>query len=189
MIRTDRENSNGGGTAILIKENVKFETLVTNLTSASLEYTGIKVILENNKFLYIFSIYNNNQYNHTLNLDLQNLLNCVNTARDQFIIGGDFNSKHINWKNNSNNFNGIQLNNFICAKWNILKHCYSFLPTYVAGNRRSFLDYFLISNSLTVQYPHSSFNFLKTHEFESDHKAVELFIHMSTKIENNDNIN
>ena len=129
--------------------------------------------LENNKLLYIFSIYNSIPNNNNLCRDLQNLIRGISND-NYFLIGGDFNAKHISWNNYNNNTNGIQLRQWLNDKCFLIKQFSSTHPTYVAGSRESWIDFFLISMNLNINYPTN--RHLKVLDFESDHKAVKLII-------------
>ena len=171
IIRNDRSNNQGGGTAILVKNTINFDILPNNLTSQALEYTAIKLNLANNKSIYIFSIYVNNQNHDHIGHDLDKLIRVV-PRTTAFIIGGDFNARHISWQNSRNNYNGLKLRDWLDLNNQRVRQLYSRQPTYVAGNRRSYIDFFIVESSTNI--PLSS-NLLETFEFHSDHRAVQFY--------------
>lgn len=183
IIRNDRTWGPGGGTAILYKNTLQAESLLSNLTSKSLEYTAASFKMENRKKLFVFSIYNNDP-NHThLETDLNILINLTNKSQDHFVIGGDFNARHTSWRNANNNSNGIRLKQWIDENDPILTHAYSLLPSYVGGDRRSYIDFFMISKTINIcTNSQTNTQALQSCEFESDHRVIEINIDIGTRI-------
>lgn len=73
IIRNDRNNNNaGGGTAILIKRHIQFETISTpsSRNNQIVEYTIAKVKLKNNQYLFMISIHANNKDQSAYNAEL-----------------------------------------------------------------------------------------------------------------------
>lgn len=180
VIRNDRHSNRGVGTAIIISNKFVYEILPNNLTSASLEYTLIKLRVSNNRSLFLCSTYI--YQNHTdLGRDLDALFRLQNKNYDYFVLGGDLNSKHTSWENVSNNRNGNQLRFWLDCNLQEVKPIHTFLPTYHAGNRTpSFLDFYLVNNNVRYKPPVSHSNLLKCLDFASDHKAVEIILNFET---------
>lgn len=118
------------------------------------------------------------QNNRNFKDDLQKLIECFQSASTPFIIGGDFNAKHLTWNYVKNNANGKYLKQWLDSHIVYVKHVFFLYPTNVAGCGNSCIDFFLVSHLLNINF----FNirgFLRTIDFDSDHKAVELIINMS----------
>lgn len=171
VIRSDRTHNKGGGCAILIKENLEYNiSKITNLIH--LELTGITVSDSiGNRKLHIFAI-----YNRIGNVDYtQDLNNILNVARNgDVIMGGDFNSRNPEWGDSKYNLSGKLLDSWL--KDDGLKYDVSLVPTFHPTREQSYLDFFIISNSLNVEFNPRHPYFLQTIDYESDHKAVELVI-------------
>lgn len=181
-IRNDRQSGAGGGTAILIKSQFKYNT-IPNPKFSSLETTIIKIILENNNDIYVASVYNapKNKINNT---DLNLLFDSMSKPNSALIVGGDFNSLHQLWNNKNTNKNGEQLYNWYIDKFNhySIKQLNTLYPTHIYNGGESFLDFFFISNNINPVFEPGFGNQLKTHDSESDHKAVELIVNINGKI-------
>lgn len=74
ILGNDRNNSFGGGTAILLKEKFYVLSVSSNLTRDSLEYTAGKINLSNNKKLVLVSVYNNNQNHSNFGDDMNSMV-------------------------------------------------------------------------------------------------------------------
>lgn len=98
IIRTDRGLGSGGGTAIVLKNNIKYELINTIGFTNSFELTAIKIKTDNNQNLFIFLVYVCNPKHDQLYADLTNLLSII-PNNNLFIVGGDFNSRHVSWRN------------------------------------------------------------------------------------------
>ena len=103
--RNDRQSDGGGGTAILIRENVKHEVVNTPSLKSS-EATCVKLPLSNSKYLVVNSFY---CPKNLLRDDLQKLMN----LHSNVFMGGDYNAKHCHWHNSDNNNNGNVLHRFL----------------------------------------------------------------------------
>jgi hypothetical protein len=103
LIRKERNtDTRGGGVAILVKRGIPY--IKAQLTANEIECTAIKL---SNKIV-IAVVYNRpcNKYK------IESIRKIYNT-HNNIIIGGDLNSKHIDWGHNSNKTNGITLHNLI----------------------------------------------------------------------------
>jgi hypothetical protein len=103
--RNDRLTDGGGGTAILIRDNIKHDVLNTPLLKSS-EATCLNVSFGNSKVLTIISFY-------CPKILLKDDLQKLSDLNSRVFIGGDFNAKHRYWHNSDNNANGINLYKFL----------------------------------------------------------------------------
>ncbi|KYN03421.1 hypothetical protein ALC62_05739 [Cyphomyrmex costatus] len=175
VIRNDRNEENpGGGTAILIKKTIKYSkiSLPSLEKNKILEHTIIKCKFKSDKTLYIISAYakcgNQKEFIPDLN-KLFTLLE-LNKLENYYIIAGDLNAKHTNWKNPNNNPRGISLTlwlekNNILFKTRLLSTKY---PSYPYG--KSFLD-IVIDTRLTFHEIEDDCG-LNNIPHDSDHNAT-----------------
>lgn len=98
IYRNDREDNNGGGTAIGILKTIQSEYIECPTNLKSIECCTVKIITNDNENIYITSIYKPPKYKIETN-DITNILNIDNKAKH--IIAGDFNAHHTAW-NDSN---------------------------------------------------------------------------------------
>jgi exonuclease III len=118
IIRNNRLNTiNTRGTAILIKDNIKFKKISNNNRSKFnvLQATVIKIKI-NDKYIYsrfIVAVYSTT--GKSFNIEFTKLFESLNLEKgDNFIlVAGDFNAKHTNWKNAYNNSRGIFIKNWL----------------------------------------------------------------------------
>lgn len=97
-------------------------------------------------------------------------LNLLLSLRGPFILGGDFNAKHISWNNKINNHRGIALDTF-CVN-NQVDIDYPDMPTLFPDNNKSELsvvDIFLSKGLRGISKPKP----LSLNIFGSDHRPVE----------------
>lgn len=166
LIRTD-SSPGFRGTGILLKDTINFKQFFLPFTP-NFEYTAI-TIKTSLGLLYVFSI-----YIHSGQLadpdSITGIYNLIG-VNDLLIIGGDFNARHVNWHNSSNNANGLVLNNFLTSQssYNCLKLVPSLTPSRISTTL-SFIDLFLLSGSI-LSSSHSN-----AIEYESDHSAIELWV-------------
>lgn len=172
----------GGGTAILTKNNIKFNHIHSDSENSLLEKTIIQINLGNSKKLFIISIYakkgNQDNFISELTQIFKNLN--LNNPANYYILAGDFNAKHISWHNSENNDRGIRLknwidNNDITYK---LKLYGTDSPTF--PKNRSFIDLVLADTRINLLT--NSSNNINTISFDSDHKALSFRF----EIENNE---
>lgn len=169
FIRTDRTDNKGGGCAILINEKFKFEThKINNLKY--IEHCAISMHNElDNKQINIAAIYNSTGRNNIKN-DINTICSYFNSG--ETIIGGDYNAKNTAWGDVKQNESGKSLKEWLDndGYLNNMVH----LPTFKPTREDSFLDFFLISNRLSIKYSNKHPLYLKILPSFSDHAAVEL---------------
>lgn len=173
IFRNDRPGRRGGGTAVLVKKNIKVSQ--TYFSNSPVEYTAICIPLSGNQNLLVASIYNPQCPPTTLIDSLDSLLALAGNS--SIIIGGDFNAKHTLWGNDSasTNSSGISLYNWLMdnAFASRLSLHPTSLPTHHTNTSHTYIDFFLTSNHVNVTYqPHS--HGLLTLPYDSDHDAVEI---------------
>lgn len=128
IIRKDRVNSKrGGGTAILIKEFIKYNSY-TNKKLNSFKYLEtciVKIPLKPNSFLFIISAYfpSGNHNSKLFCAELQQLFKLLNLANPSnfYVLAGDLNCKHSDWGNPVNNNKGNILKAWL--SYNEIKFC------------------------------------------------------------------
>lgn len=188
IIRTDRPASTaGGGTAILIKNNIKF-THIHHPHSAKnklIEYTIINIDITNNKKLYIISLYATNDGSSAQFIkELENLLRGIRAEAPNvyYLIAGDFNIKSTSFGNTIANHRGISFDKWetnAALQWKFKTYPPN-EPTYT--NKNSYLDICLADSRLSLSNTTDNDKLVTLH-FDSDHKAITF----SVDIPNNDN--
>lgn len=160
--------SNGGGTAILLNEKIRFRNLMT--INKGIEATVIDAFL-NNQWIRLISIY----IPPGINKLNQSIFKKLFTTSTPFICGGDFNARMLLAGDISNNSMGIFINNFI--QNNDISPIFPKSPTCFRSSNGSFIDFFLTSTTLNI-----SSDIITTHPSFSDHLAIKLNLEF-----NNDN--
>lgn len=113
--RDDRQNRPGGGTAILIKNNIKHDILYSPETE-NLETTSIQIYIDGLAPTKIIAAYLPPNKSFVAE-EFNKLLN----SNSPFILMGDLNSKNRNWGCRSNNKKGNELYDYTTNKgFNIL---------------------------------------------------------------------
>lgn len=191
IIRNDRQENMGGGTAILIKSCISYTVINVPSLVAKIELTIIKVHLSNNKSLFCVSWYNAPNATSLNCYEIETILNTIDYSNPNvtYIFGGDLNAKNINWLNKLNNINGIRLQNWLEA--NNHKFHIKMLHTMIPTHEDSFLDFYLVHNKLKIQYSKNHCDrYLKTlTPHISDHNAVQLIIDLTQENGNTLTIN
>lgn len=187
IIRNDRNADNaGGGTAIIIKKGINYSAISGNITNnyKILECTIIKCKLKSNQFLYIIAAYAKCGAQKEFIPELDDLFQKLklNETENYFLLAGNLNAKHIDWRNRNNNPRGISLCNWI--KKNDLKYRIKLLcskyPSYPNG--QSFLDLVLADTRLTFKNLEDGVA-LTNVPYDSDHNALLLKITMGNENE------
>jgi hypothetical protein len=165
ILRKERNtDTRGGGVAILVKHGIPY--IKAQVAANEIECTAIK--LSNN--IVIAVVYNRpcNKYK------IESIRKICNT-HNNIIIGGDLNSKHIDWGNNSNNTNGITLHNLINSSNININHPSSHTHYPSNNSDPSTIDFFLLKNITNYTIAHT------LHELPSDHYPVEMHINDITR--------
>ena len=95
----------------------------------------------------------------------------MDNVNNYYVIGGDYNAKHTNWKNIASNRRGHFLNNWINDN-NItykIKLYHSESPSY--PRTESYLDLCIADNRIIINH-NSHKKLLKVLPFASDHNAI-----------------
>lgn len=175
IFRQDRIGKNGGGTAIILNEKIKFRNFRKH--DKSFEASSIEVFLDN-IWITLISIY----IPPNTNFDIEQFIDFL--PSDQYVIcGGDFNSRLLMSGDISNNNNGRVLEGFLTNDHS-LKPIFTQFPTCFRSQFGSKIDFFLISS-----------DFLKNYQIEqslsfSDHCLITLKInfHCNTESLSTDNL-
>lgn len=187
VVRHDRENAIlGGGTAIVIKQNIKFESLnIQSLRNFEcLETCGIVIQMPAGNRVFVLSMYASARNSHRFKEELNNLFDRLKffELNNYYILAGDINAKHTDWKNPTNNTRGV-----FVRKWIIDEHLKyrcrligSKTPTYPDGD--SFLDiciadqrlHFHFNDNIDSNSNELFVNRLKVAPYDSDHNAIIL---------------
>ena len=116
LLKTNHSDNTGhGGVAILIKISILFESLL-NFCFDHLQSCALRVKL-NNIPITIAATYSPPKHKITA----QHYSNYFNSIGNNYIIGGDFNTKHNSWGCRANNPRGMVFYNFINLKcYNII---------------------------------------------------------------------
>lgn len=152
--RNDREHNRGGGVAILIRKNVQ-HSLLPPINTSLIENIGVKIRTINGNYINIYSCYfpggsagRDNRKKIQFKSDLQKFY----SSSEQFVIGGDFNSRHNLWGcQRSNCWGNLLFEKLDTENFQII---YPSDHTYIPSDPRrqaSTLDFFLtnIYNSLS----------------------------------------
>lgn len=186
LVRSDRKGNNrGGGTAILVRKEIKFNTISNSTIDAFkyLETCIIKIHTESNNVIYIISAYyppgNNDE---SLKRELQKLFESLNleSHNNFYILAGDLNCKHTDWGNSVNNHKGTimkdwLMNNDIRFRINLFA---SVSPSYPRTN--SYLDICIADQRIYIQRENHTTNCLKVLPYDSDHEALQIVASKNT---------
>ncbi|XP_076648087.1 uncharacterized protein LOC143356358 [Halictus rubicundus] len=185
LYRKDRPNAvQGGGTAILIKNNITHEPIhpPSSTDNKILECTIIKIKTTNNNTLYILSAYatNDNRSLYITSLDHLYQSLKLHNNNNYYIIAGDLNTKRKDWGDRTNNQTGRYF-----KKWenehNLtyrLNTITTTTPTYKPG--LSFLDICLADSRLELT--NNTNGKASTLPYDSDHLAVSLRFELPSNI-------
>lgn len=176
--RTDRETEYAaGGTAVLIKKGIDYDriSLEKRIKFTTIEQTTIRFRMRNRQNLFVISIYarprrgSEDCFLSELEAIFQTL--DLANANNLYIIAGDVNAKHVDWKSPCSNFRGEQLRKWLLDEgvMNKVKLLLASEPTFDRGN--SFIDVALIDERLRNKR-----EFMDTVPYESDHRAIKMKI-------------
>ncbi|RNA15054.1 AP-like endonuclease reverse transcriptase [Brachionus plicatilis] len=127
IVRDDRLQSRGGGTALCIKDSIEFHEIPRLCSATHENIVGVNITIGKNEKLAIFTIYSSPST--VLN---DETLHFINSHFPKFIIVGDLNSKSKTWHFIKENTNGEILENFINASNCHVLNCEK--PTFPRGN-------------------------------------------------------
>lgn len=150
-----------GGTAIFIRHGIPVRNV--SIGRGSINSTSVEIKL-NSAWYRIFSIYVTHGCNDILNA----YSNIFNVTKMGFVMGGDFNSRHTNFGDISNNVYGIRL--MECVDLYGLNVYNPFSPTCFHSTNGSFIDKFIASK---FPLPISNINNIPSF---SDHFAISIHI-------------
>lgn len=160
------DNTARGGSAVLIKENIKhFEE--TNYGTQAIQATAVKICTKTKKFT-VTAIYCPPRYA----LEKNDYLRLFKTLGNHFIIGGDFNAKHTYWGSRVITTKGKHL--FEAIKQTKCECQSTGKPTYwPADNNKTpdLIDFFILKG-ISLNYSSIEDNY----DLSSDHSPIILTI-------------
>lgn len=109
IIRLDRANSSGGGVAVLIKQGIRYSILPHPKTSI-IEAIGVNIHTEQGD-VKLFAVYAPRQCvdsNGTSDLFAEDLRKLTDD-QTRYVVAGDLNARHPQWRNHIRNKNGALL--------------------------------------------------------------------------------
>lgn len=149
IYRNDRNTNNGGGTALCIKQNINNEYINTPLNIKSIESCTAMIKLENNKKIYVSSIYKPPK-NKMVTNDIEELIRINRNALH--IIAGDFNSHHKDWNEQFSCRDGRNIHEWFEQN----KHIYNLdiyaseKPTCFRSFTGSYVDFGIYSSEIKI---------------------------------------
>lgn len=152
------------GSAILIKSNIKHSPL-PSYQNESFQATNIRIIL-NNIPTTISSVYCPPRSKITTT-DFSHYFSAIG---NNYIVGGDFNSKHPSWGSRTTNTRGRALNNLITTK--ALKTIAPTNPTYWPSHSNRQPD--ILEFFITTLPNHISYSIKNSSDLSSDHTPIIL---------------
>lgn len=181
VIRNDRpDNRGGGGTAIIIKEGIKFFkiNLKTRNLLNTIESTIIKISIQNSQHLIIISAYAPGHNRSNFTNDLTHIFNELelHKSNNSYILTGDLNARNLKRDENEENPRGMYLNRWLNAndiKYKI-KLTGSVSPTYPETG--SFIDLCLCDNRIEISNLQNEK--LEVFPFDSDHNGIKMKIEL-----------
>ena len=189
IVRTGRPNSlNGGGTAILLKRdlNITWSQIFKPSPTHNniLEYTVVKLELNNINKVYIVSAYANNEPRNIFINELNELFISLklDDLNNYYIIAGDLNCRQVSWGDTASNYKGHFLNEWETRSAHLYKaQLYTpHAPTFPSSG--SYLDLSIIDSRINVTNLVN--NKLDTLSYNSDQEALYIIIN----VEFNDDI-
>jgi len=170
-IRTDHPDGTAhGGAAIFVRNNIKY-SISPPTANQSIQSASIQLNINNTNTTIVAAYFPPaNPINEIILNDFFSSLN------KNFVIGGDFNSKHPQWGNNITDTRGRNLLKFITNS--NLRTISPLHPTYWPSHQNrnpDILDFFIVSIPPTIQH-----SILNINELCSDHTAVLLSLNTTT---------
>lgn len=164
IFRRDRVSGRGGGTAILVRDSIFCEEI--SLNTGAIENTAVRVHRADGNHIIFISMYLRpgsafaaSDFDAVRNLAISNSI----------VIGADLNSRHPYWGDEYMNVSGRNLREYLLMNPELDVHCTDG-PTRLNPVTSSYIDFFLT----TADIVNDNGNRLKTLDFESDHRAVEI---------------
>lgn len=187
MIRKDRNGAlRGGGTGILIKNNLKYNIYSNNTINSFkfLETCIIKLPMGANEMLYVISGYYPSGNNDSdFRTEIHNLFNSLGlqSSSNYYILAGDLNARHTDWGNPSCNSKGNKLKDWLSdSEINFRCRLYaSCSPSYPRSG--SYLDVCIADCRLHIVTENNTLNCLRTLDYDSDHQAIQMVTYMGTE--------
>lgn len=168
--RQNRHNGRGGGTAVVVREGISCGRII--LDTGGIENTAVCIRRVDGSTVTVVSMYF--RPGDTLSVSFLDPLTAL-SARGDVVVGADFNAKHPDWGGTVVNPSGRCLRDFIlsCPDMDIFP---TEGPTRISRNSSSYIDVFLVSSGIRVNS--GALHGLKTLDYESDHRAVEVVLGM-----------
>ena len=168
IYRSDRKDGPLGGTAICVRNGIGHRVAsIPNLHF--IEITGIYLPIDINKEILIGSVYKSPS-----KLLTSHDLNIITQLSNQYLLAGDFNSKHLAWGCFAQNPSGLKLHSY-CRMHNIEVSSPT-EPTFyrngALGATRDILD-IVISKNVNIS-PHIN---VLNEVLDSDHLPIEFQVH------------
>ena len=168
VIRQNRSGGRGGGTAVLVRDNLDCDRVYLEL--GGIDNTVVRIWREDGTALLVVSIY----LRPTLSLGVFDLVPLLDlSCRESILIGADHNAKHPDWGGTVSNSRGLLLRNFLltCSNLSVWR---TDGPVCIFGEIQSYID---IIVTTSVIGPRTDLtNALRTLDYESDHRAVEIVL-------------
>lgn len=183
IIRTDRLNSAGGGTAIILRDNIRYQRISTSDWNLfSVECTIVRLESGQCPF-YVVSAYSTPSGGPLQTAELDTIFT-INRSPGvhSVILGGDLNSRHTSWGDTSTCQRGRHLNRWCTLNAPFIRDHRTIGPTFHRRGMSSFLDLFLATDDIDVVYAPHLPGHLEIHDFASDHSAVELTVSMGSEL-------
>lgn len=193
MVRTDRRNAiQGGGTGLLIKNNLQYDEICLSGLSdfSTLELTGICLRLPEGNKIHILAAYSAQSRSDVFAAEWEALFRVLNLAdpRNFYLIAGDLNAKHSNWLNEVQNTRGTFMSQWILDNQMVVR-CRLLGPSMMTYPRgRSYLDICIADSRLNFRLPsnvvvrnddannQAFVSQLRVLPYDSDHNAIEIVV-------------
>ena len=173
LIRKDRSPANGGGVALLIKKQIKFEQISINRNLAVLEIVAVRIRLQSGSSLVIVSAYAPGAEATEFISELECIFKSLSldSLNNYFGIAGDLNAKHTAWNNPYYNGRGLALFNWVTDNNRDFRIALrgTNVPTYPRTN--SYIDIGLTDSRLQTCNLNPD-GTIKTIDIDSDHRAI-----------------
>lgn len=177
LFRADRLQTNGGGTAILVKNSINAKQVKSH--SRFFESCAIKLKVSKQSVVCI-AIY----VPPTSNLKYFNFKNFFENFNESIICAGDFNARHTEFGDYICDERGNQL--FELHQSSEFKVISAEAPTCYRSQRGSFIDHFVLSNDLTERFEKKLSNLVQFSP--RDHTGISIHSDLAFAIEANNPI-